>query len=94
VSIRPSVRKVLFWLAESGELSQSAIKNLSGVSERSIRYALAFLKQEGHVVEVINLSDVRKKKYKVCASVAQLGEHSSCKRTVGGANPPRGLELK
>ncbi|MBT3940592.1 hypothetical protein HOD83_00590 [Candidatus Woesearchaeota archaeon] len=116
--IPQSVQRVLFWLAEGGELSQPAIKNLSQLSERSIRYALSILKQEGLVIEVINLIDVRKKKYKVCASVshslflqkknagekersrqfdknasvAQVVEHSSCKRAVGGANPPRGLE--
>ena len=74
-----SVHKIYFWLVEKKQLSQQELRVLSSLSERSVRYALEFLKKEELIVEKVNFRDVRFKKYKL-APVAQLEEQRTCSK--------------
>ncbi|MAE75212.1 MAG: hypothetical protein CL675_14050 [Bdellovibrionaceae bacterium] len=60
-----AIDKVLFALASNPNISQRIIQTLTGLSNRSVRYALEELKSRGIVSEFNDLRDIRKKKYRL-----------------------------
>ncbi len=52
-------------LESNPNISQRTIQELIGLSNRSIRYALEELKSADVVEEIVDLSDSRRKKYKL-----------------------------
>jgi uncharacterized protein (DUF433 family) len=63
VSRTKSAQLVLAAISQ-GASSQETIKTFTNLSERSIRYALEYLKQSGLIIEITDLLDARKKNYK------------------------------
>ena len=63
--LTPSSQKVLAALASSNNLTVEQTREKTGLSERTLRFALSKLKERGLVSEVILFSDRRKKVFKL-----------------------------
>ncbi|OGI14895.1 hypothetical protein A3K63_01670 [Candidatus Micrarchaeota archaeon RBG_16_49_10] len=60
-----SARKILIALSISDSLTQRQIQSLSGLSMRSVKGSLILLKDKGLVEELIDLTDMRCRAYRL-----------------------------
>lgn len=58
-----AVDSVAMILARNPKITQKTVQMLTGLSNRSIRYAIDKLKVEGAVRELVDFKDVRRKRY-------------------------------
>ncbi len=74
IRVPKSAKPILYLLNEHGVLTQKEILSMINLPAKTARYAIKRLKEEGIIVSVPDLMDMRSQKYRISTEIQNLEE--------------------